>query len=780
MRSERAPFDPCRHNTTRSTMADKPATAGNELSGSCDSCHRNCAKLRRCTRCYVTAYCGKGCQRRHWKSTHRQECHPAADGPSAVVAAEPGGAAAAATKMGPERAVTSVKAEAAAAELSQILASSSLGDAEKDFHLAKDEMDRLRREDTSKTRGKTKGVFAVDSEGKKDSRPDSSKMGTDNSSSSEMGLESIASEALGAIGVASEDECPPFAASVSPLHLETTEASSFATRSDTFVPPKTQPLDTAGSSQNLSRDGVVSMLSSKGDPTRNSVHPNQGQWSFFAERLANIFCYSVTIKPCSKGVKSIPATDHLRLKIEQTNATHTRIILSTRVPVSSEKVGGEVMMDAILPGIIHPNDGGIRINAAVDCITLRLPYKGESLPVGSESKMFSPGALTDADAINSVRCRSCGHSLLGELRQTGRTSGKQMMRSSRNEGSAINKVLPLPVGNWDEIIEYLTCYEGQPAVDLSTSSTEAVSGMALEDPSILVLHASDVGANVCVLAVDGYGEPSSEHESVDRAGDAGVEYRGARPWRDAAGGATVCCSACCSSLGFVGLHSTDTFRLFKHRLSCGATAISRGKDVFVRNTGGSFLAAEMVRYAETRAVFTFVVGQQGVGRAKCLLLRLLSWDSWTVAGGTGSAATAHELDFMRTAKLIYEEVDDLTAATPNSIDHLNDPSDPSTWSWGGVDLCCPPPPLNTAVDGDDAKHLSGMGNPQMPSVQSDSSASVRIELSLDEWLKLRETLVVESKQFSKSVKDVTVMLKLGKKGEIIPGSAGLSILPLLD
>ena len=104
-----------------------------------------------------------------------------------------------------------------------------------------------------------------------------------------------------------------------------------------------------------------------------------------------------------------------------------------------------------------------------------------------------------------------------------------------------------------------------------------------------------------------------------------------RAWRDMAASrgeeanGTVTCANCCSTLGYVSDRDADTYRLYKHLLDCGGPDDIGGRRrrpasslSFADHTCGSFLAREMVRYAESDAVFAFVVGlsdENGQGRA---------------------------------------------------------------------------------------------------------------------------------------------------------------------
>lgn len=42
----------------------------------CSYCGNNEGKKKKCTRCHLTYYCDRECQRRHWKAGHHEKCKP--------------------------------------------------------------------------------------------------------------------------------------------------------------------------------------------------------------------------------------------------------------------------------------------------------------------------------------------------------------------------------------------------------------------------------------------------------------------------------------------------------------------------------------------------------------------------------------------------------------------------------------------------------------------------------------------------------------------------------
>jgi len=320
------------------------------------------------------------------------------------------------------------------------------------------------------------------------------------------------------------------------------------------------------------------------------------------------------------------------------------------------------------------------------------------------------------------------------------------------------------------------------------------------------LHQEDAGSSVCVLAVEGYGEndyangvtqdssntPISPFAAAaaEMGNDAPAIVRGPRPWRETVGGGSICCSQCCSTLGFASLSTPDTYRFLKHRLVTkqeGDTTSASPRFAPVISCS-LFVAREMIRYAETKAIFTFVVerNEPGVNGQQLLLLKLLSWDS-QFATNDDVSFLEHEnksnllqaISFHRSAKIIFEET-----CLADGTQGKNSEEDISSWVWGGVDLCCLP-------DGSSATKLpmrhEGVSNTKNPiasieTTQEQSTSSVRLLLETNEWDELRTSLQLGGQVFSKKVVEATVAAKLGRRD--IPdrqgheASIGLSVVAL--
>ena len=79
------------------------------------------------------------------------------------------------------------------------------------------------------------------------------------------------------------------------------------------------------------------------------------------------------------------------------------------------------------------------------------------------------------------------------------------------------------MGHWDEIADYLICYDGQPVVDFAAGSVCSEPSVALQDANMLCLHRKDAEMVICALAVDGYGEftERDDNSNIDDRGGGG-------------------------------------------------------------------------------------------------------------------------------------------------------------------------------------------------------------------------------------------------------------------
>jgi len=607
-------------------------------------------------------------------------------------------------------------------------------------------------------------------------------------------------------------------------------------------------------SKTVSSNAAKESLSKKGmpiNPTKECIMNASGPWLHHGgkcsiEYLPNIKCYSITLSTNAEGGgdsnMTIPSSvESLQCTVAPHVAANGGESLSSlqRSEVRLNRLQGpsngneeQATLDLLLSVILLTNsihgevaamNPSARISVDSNSISIRVQLQHGinatisddlvDILLAGESSYFSPltDTTTDVLDLNYLCCRTCQNPIIepppfSDAKNS--LDNKDGNRSDSPLATVIKSVLPLPSGYWDDISDYLICYEGQASVDFTSSSTNAIPRTALEDDVVFVLHKDDLmEGGVCALGVGGYGEHSLQHRD-DGAGDGYDDntvstsqvwkdksiVRGERP-------DSITCSNCCSALGFVSSQSSNTFRLYKHLLDCGRnseTAMegSTPSSSFSKKyTCGSFLAKEMVRYAESEAIYTFIVGISDEhdwtrlgDSGPIILLRLLSWDTPMAIvddsigkhSNEGSTSLLHSTHFRKVAKVIFEE-----RTNHNNLDVTPSMDDPMEWTWGNIDLCCPPPQprhskSKSKSDPTPNKHdTSSVSSSTSIPFQQRKASSTKIFFSKREWSELREDLICSSQYFSESIKDALVMTKLG----LLPNSkekhsASLSFLPI--
>eukprot|EP00934_Nitzschia_sp_Nitz4_P007640 Nitzschia sp. Nitz4//scaffold166_size90379//47879//49388//NITZ4_005060-RA/size90379-exonerate_est2genome-gene-0.74-mRNA-1//1//CDS//3329538205//7630//frame0 len=454
-----------------------------------------------------------------------------------------------------------------------------------------------------------------------------------------------------------------------------------------------------------------------------------------AEEMQHIAQYHVTLErknTSQSSVSCVPKEWTHSILHEREHATRVTLKASDTSDVIEIRLPRRILSCQLLPGE-QPN-----------LLVLRLSYDD-----ATESPLPHRGKLPMQESINTIQCFACSQSLL----------------LSR----PIKRAAELPVGCWDEIADYLICYSGQSVMDFTVASVAPERGLVLQDSNVLCFHPKDLGTSVCVLAVPGYGEKESPTETDTNpktVEDAPATIRGDRLWRDITGGATICCSVCCVRLGFASVEA-ESFRLLKHRLSMSDPNNNEHSPSEQMSTCASFLAREMVRYAESKAIFTFVVSRESTAEpnwpshyTKCILLRLVSWDSNIAT----CVDASNQLLFQSYAKIVFEETYSRERQKETNEDS------PMSWVWGGVDLCCPPP-----ESGGPPVVLPSSENSDRLATQA--SSSVRLELSSEEYDELLASLQSGTELFSQAVSDATVLVKMGPSAlsKAQNGSSGLGL-----
>ena len=156
------------------------------------------------------------------------------------------------------------------------------------------------------------------------------------------------------------------------------------------------------------------------------IHSHEKEWIYVVEEMPNICSYQVTLWP---KIDSAPLPDPNSLQLSMQHCQQGNTVVALRK-------GDEYIFSAKFPGRLEamPEVTSV-VKRQSDCLTLRL----QSRHVFDD---FSRGdCSTSLEAISSISCRYCDQAILTE------THG-------------IQKVMPLPKGHWDEVTDYLICYNG--------------------------------------------------------------------------------------------------------------------------------------------------------------------------------------------------------------------------------------------------------------------------------------------------------------------------------
>jgi hypothetical protein len=663
----------------------------------CQVCGKQNVKLQRCQQCRSAWYCSVACQRQDWKVGHRQQCQkdvPLANG-------------------APEKAWK---------ELSSLLASSTLQQAEQDYHVATDEVQRIQREVKEPAR----------------------KKGRDTKS---------------------DIQTPP--------PIEKIVAKPPA------PPPAPAPTPAPVASREKRQEVETTKSSTAPTPAPVLASPAVSDWRFHVEDMSNLSCFQVHLEPRKRDA-SIPFNAEWEISMQPIDSDRTVVSFRPSRHGSATVLRLEFPASLLPEPRVYPADP-VGSSAAV---YIRLSYQGlstsDSYP--RTSKTISP------DVANRLACRVCQQSLTRALRSPATTKTTTATATSDDKGGddtesgsdVIQRVQMLPSSQWDDMTDYLMCYPGTPAINFGSASTAAVQGAVWQDDNLAVFHALDVDGAVCVLAIAGYGEDCLEGETENDDSDVPetpsdplLIRGGSRPWREAVGGATLTCSQCATVLGWAPIDLPDTFRFLQHRLTVLPTKILGSTDERASvQRASSYVAREMIRYAETQAIFTFCVvntadgGGQQQQQQQRLWLRLLTWDTQTADSIVDDAKC--RMRWKSVAKILYEEMNDAATGADDSAAAAS-----VVWMWNN-DLCCPPesasvPQSTTSSSSATTEQHASTG----------TASLIRVYLTDDEWRQLRTDLLAGAQYYPKAVVQAMVLAQTGRMMDRKAGNnVGLAAIPI--
>ncbi len=154
----------------------------------------------------------------------------------------------------------------------------------------------------------------------------------------------------------------------------------------------------------------------------------QPQVDYVVEEMSFLMCYQIRLT--SPLQPDFPKTEELETFTERFDELGNVLILNRKGSLDDIYLG--LQLD--------------RISEQSNATTIRIDSDGHMnirIPTLSHQNDFSvPSSqpLTTSTAVNTLQCRLCGHLLI--------------------KSKSITSTLPLPTGNWDEITDFLSCYNG--------------------------------------------------------------------------------------------------------------------------------------------------------------------------------------------------------------------------------------------------------------------------------------------------------------------------------
>lgn len=167
----------------------------------------------------------------------------------------------------------------------------------------------------------------------------------------------------------------------------------------------------------------------------------KGDWNFIIENLSNIATYIIMM--VSPSMNSVIQLDDIQLNI-------VPLKQNTKVTVNSRT--NDCLAEFMLPKLVCSTTDEVYQTLQIhqdQKVSFRIRY--EDLLHDPNDTIVAPYKSTPNAAINNLKCKSCGINLVHSCGS-----------NNKEEDSLpiIQNVYPLPSGHWDEITDYLTCFEG--------------------------------------------------------------------------------------------------------------------------------------------------------------------------------------------------------------------------------------------------------------------------------------------------------------------------------
>jgi len=223
--------------------------------------------------------------------------------------------------------------------------------------------------------------------------------------------------------------------------------------------------------------------------------PASSLWDFWIENLTHVSCYEVVLRPKANhldGIASITAVaDSLDFQVivgedqqssivslRQRSTRNYQTLFRVRLPGTVQSVPSAFQVQEP-----HDHDQGHKGGS----LNLRLQYVAsfeQRQQCAGESLLSSD--LSELDA-NNLCCKQCQLPLLFPNRdKTSITS------------AVIERVVPTPSSNWDDIADYLICFSGVSLLSIVTSAVKSV--LAYQDDVTNICDCGSLHLHLCTAS----------------------------------------------------------------------------------------------------------------------------------------------------------------------------------------------------------------------------------------------------------------------------------------
>lgn len=411
-------------------------------------------------------------------------------------------------------------------------------------------------------------------------------------------------------------------------------------------------------------------------PHYTRIHEINSNWHFTMESMPRLSIYQLLFQQ----TKGYPQPFIPQLRMEQHRRSVQIILSSHDAPFTIHNLPYPILQEQA------------RIDSMADATTqhkywiLSLPYYNPDSTSDVDECFQLPKSLFDAISIlkdapvklaKELSCNSCYEPVI-------------------TNAEKVSFLFPAPTDRWNDLQDYIACGTQETATGVFGKAIQQRDNVLLYDATNISLSVNQ-STRTCALSMPKYGstemfsalvEPTISNHRLSDIEDSFSPLE-----------TPIVCQFCMSILGSA---TAVQQRLLLHRLAIDKVQLSHIS---------RFIARVMMEQAESKAVFAMRImcnDDISTHTRRSLVLRLISWDSFSAVGESAAVKTIQEVcnAMMKTATSKTNHVTTFNAAnvrqtakllfTPESVPSREDDEDPQRhvtldWTqWTRLDPCCTP------------------------------------------------------------------------------------------